>query len=84
VTFDPETLGKYIQRLRQARGLTEEMLAQSSGLPTETVTQLESGALALSLEMLTRLCVALRLDASAFFEALESEARTVAAKGEGD
>jgi len=71
VPFCGPALGHHIQRLRRARGWTQEVLADRSDISTDTVRRLESGAMAPNIDTLVRLCAGLDLLVSTFFAALE-------------
>ncbi len=52
-------LGTNVRRLRRARGLTQEELAEQAGLPTTTVAKVEREELNATLWVLVALAVAL-------------------------
>ena len=55
----PEHLARNLIGLRQARGLTQQALARSAGVPRSTVATLESGAGNPSLQVLVKVATAL-------------------------
>lgn len=63
--------GRHVRSLRRARGLTQEVLAERSGLSADTIRRLEHGAFSPSLETLRKLCVGLDLNLSTLFEGFE-------------
>jgi transcriptional regulator with XRE-family HTH domain len=74
--FTGKTFGKHIRSLRRARGLTQEVLAERSGLSPDTIRRLEQGSFSPSLETLRKLCIGLDLLLSTLFEAFELGARS--------
>ena len=69
---DPSpAFGKHVRSLRRARGLTQEVLAERSGLSADTVRRLEHGSFSPSLVTLNKLCVGLDLRLSSLFESFE-------------
>lgn len=71
VPFCGPALGRHIQRLRRARGWTQEALAERSDVSVDTVRRLEHGAMAPNIDTLVRLCTGLDLLVSTFFTVLE-------------
>src|SRR5690606_7624100 len=63
--------GKHVRSLRRARGMTQEVLAERSGLSADTIRRLEHGSFSPSLETLRKLCLGLDLRLSSMFEAFE-------------
>jgi transcriptional regulator with XRE-family HTH domain len=63
--------GWFVKRLRRARGLTQEQLADRCGLSSDTIRRLEHGAFSPSLDTLTKLCEGLSLSLSTLFSAFE-------------
>ncbi len=63
--------GDHVRRLRRARGLTQERLAELSELSPDTIRRLEHGSFSPSLDTLTKLCVGLNLARSTLFECFE-------------
>ena len=51
----PQPFGGYVRRLREARGLTQEGLAERCDLSADTVRRLEHGAFSPSLRTLRKL-----------------------------
>jgi transcriptional regulator with XRE-family HTH domain len=64
-------LGRLIRRLRAARGLTQERLAERADLSCETVRRLERDAVSPSLETLHRLAAGLDTSLTTLFGAFE-------------
>ena len=71
MNIDSKTLGRHIVGLRKVRRLTQEDLAERSGLSTDTIRRLEHGSFSPGLATLKKLCVGLDLLMSTFFEAVE-------------
>jgi transcriptional regulator with XRE-family HTH domain len=69
--------GRHTRSLRRARGLTQEQLAERSGLSADTIRRLEHGSFSPSLETLRKLCVGLDLLLSTLFESFEVGERDV-------
>ena len=67
----PTTLGRHIKSLRRARGMTQEVLSERSGLSPDSIRRLEQGSFSPSLTTLQKLCRGLGLELSTFFEAIE-------------
>lgn len=63
--------GEHIRSLRRARGLTQEAVAERSGLSVDTVRRLEAGTFSPSLDTLRKLCAGLDLMLSTLFESYE-------------
>ncbi len=63
--------GQHIRALRRARGLTQEGLAERSGLSADTIRRLEHGSFSPSLATLRKLCVGFELLLSTLFESFE-------------
>lgn len=55
--------GRNIQRIRKQRGLTQEQLAEATGVTSNTVSRLECGALYPALDTVIALCNALNTNA---------------------
>ena len=66
-----KTFGKHIKSLRRARGMTQEDLAERSGLSADTIRRLEQGAFSPSLGTLAKLCTGLVLTLTTLFEAFD-------------
>jgi transcriptional regulator with XRE-family HTH domain len=69
------SFGHHIRSLRRARGLTQELLAERSGLAPDTIRRLEHGSFSPSLETLYKACAGLDIKLSTLFEAFELGAR---------
>ncbi|HLT37925.1 MAG TPA: helix-turn-helix transcriptional regulator [Enhygromyxa sp.] len=67
--------GRHVRSLRRARGMTQEVLAERSGLSADTIRRLEHGSFSPSLETLRKLCMGLDLMLSTLFESYELGAR---------
>ncbi len=63
--------GKHIRSLRRARGITQDTLAQRSGLSTDTVRRIEHGSFSASIDTLRKLCTGLGVAPSTLFESFE-------------
>jgi len=70
--------GRHVRSLRRARGMTQEVLAERSGLSADTIRRLEHGSFSPSLDTLRKLCVGLDLMLSTLFESYELGARNEA------
>ncbi|WP_052547513.1 helix-turn-helix domain-containing protein [Enhygromyxa salina] len=66
-----------MRSLRRARGFTQEILAERSGLSPDTVRRLENGGLSPSLDTLDKLARGLRLQMSTLFVEYELGVRDV-------
>jgi transcriptional regulator with XRE-family HTH domain len=65
------SFGRHIRSLRRARGLTQELLAERSGLSPDTIRRLEQASFSPSLDTLIKLCAGLDIKLSTLFEAYE-------------
>jgi transcriptional regulator with XRE-family HTH domain len=63
--------GQYLRRLRRARGLTQERLAELSGLSPDTIRRLEHAAFSPSLDTLSKVCEGMQLSLSTLFTGFE-------------
>jgi transcriptional regulator with XRE-family HTH domain len=61
MTLDMKKLGRRIQRLRAARGLSQEALAEKAGLSRGYLARVETGRHEPSLTMLDKLAKALKV-----------------------
>src|SRR5690554_5530912 len=64
-------LGMHVRSLRNARGLTQAVLAQRSGVAVDTVRRVEKGSFSASIDTLRKLCAGLDLQPSTLFASLE-------------
>lgn len=71
MSSDGKRFGGHVRSLRRARGQTQEVLAERSGLSADTIRRLEHGSFSPSLETLRKLCVGLDLMMSTLFESFE-------------
>lgn len=71
------SFGRHVRSLRRARGLTQEQLAERSGLSTDTIRRLEHGSFSPSLDTLRKLCAGLDLQLHTLFESFELGDRDV-------
>ena len=60
-TGDPD-FGRSIRKLRKARGLTQEELAEHADLSSDTIRRLELAGFSPSLDTLRKLATGLRMD----------------------
>jgi transcriptional regulator with XRE-family HTH domain len=74
---DQARFGKHVRSLRRARRLTQEVLAERSGLSPDTVRRLEHGSFSPSLDTLTKLAGGLELQLSTVFTAYDLGAREI-------
>ncbi len=70
-TLAERWLGAHFRRLRRARGMTQERLADLSGLSADTIRRLEHESFSPSLDTLAKLCIGLSLALSTLFESFE-------------
>lgn len=63
--------GKHIRSLRRARGMTQDALAERSGLAADTIRRLEQGTFSASMTTLHKVCRGLGLTEATIFEAFE-------------
>lgn len=63
--------GRHLRSLRRARGLTQDQLAERSGLSADTIRRLEHGSFSPTLDTLRKLCIGLDLLLSTLFESFE-------------
>jgi transcriptional regulator with XRE-family HTH domain len=63
--------GRLVRRLRNARGLTQEALAERANLAADTIRRMEHGSFSPSLETLAKLVVGLDTSLSTLFTAFE-------------
>lgn len=61
--------GQAIHRLRKERGMTQEQLAEQTGISSNSVSRIERGALIPALPTLIKLCNALGVGADAILAA---------------
>ena len=61
VDFDKEALGQRLARIRKERGLTQNDVAQRTGLIQTLVSDYERGRLRLAADMIVRFAVALEI-----------------------
>lgn len=69
----PKRFGLHIRELRQKRELTQQALAQQSGLSVDAVRRIERGALSPSLQTVEKLAHGLRISLHTLFRRFESE-----------
>ncbi|EDM77772.1 DNA-binding protein [Plesiocystis pacifica SIR-1] len=70
--------GAHVRLLRRARGMTQDMLAERSGLSTDTIRRLEYDSFSPSLETLRKLSLGLDLMLSTVFFSFELGERDLA------
>ncbi|PRQ05123.1 helix-turn-helix domain-containing protein [Enhygromyxa salina] len=63
--------GRHIRSCRRARGLTQDALADASGLSPDTIRRLEHGSFSPSLDTLRKLCAGFDILLSTLFESFE-------------
>lgn len=71
----PQRFGKHVRALRGARELTQESLAEKSGLSVDAVARVESGRMVPTLTTLSKLADGLDLSLATLFETFEREGR---------
>ena len=64
-------LGTHARLCRKARGLTQDALAERSGLAVDTIRRLEHGSFSPSFDTLRKVCVGFDLSMATFFEGYE-------------
>ena len=67
-------MGDYLLKMRNARSLTQEALAERSGLAVDAVRRIERGQLSPSLDTLHKLSCGLDLSLETFFAGLDDGA----------
>ena len=77
MNYGGRVFGQHVRSYRRARRLTQEALAELSGLSADTIRRLEHGSFSPSLETLSKLCRGLRVSISTLFEAYELCERNV-------
>ena len=65
------SFGRHIRSLRKARGLTQDKLAEKSGVAVDTIRRLEMGSFSPSLDTLTKIGTGMSLRLSTMFESCE-------------
>lgn len=70
----PVSLGDHIKRLREVRRLTQDDLAERSGLAADTIRRLEHQDFSPSLRTLRKVCRGLDLSVATMFSSYELEA----------
>ncbi|HVI00878.1 MAG TPA: helix-turn-helix transcriptional regulator [Enhygromyxa sp.] len=63
--------GKHVRSLRRARGVTQDALANRSGLSADTIRRIEHGSFSASIDTLRKLCAGLGVAPSTLFESFE-------------
>jgi transcriptional regulator with XRE-family HTH domain len=66
-----QEFGRHVRGLRRVRGLTQDVLAQRSGLSADTIRRVEYGSFSMSIDTLRKLCDGLGLAPSTLFESFE-------------
>lgn len=67
------SFGAHVKRLREVRRLTQEELAERSGLAADTIRRLEHQDFSPSLRTLRKVCKGLGLSVAAMFNSFELE-----------
>ncbi len=75
-----ERFGGHIRKLRQARKLTQEELAERSDLSVDAVRRIERGAFSPSLDTLRKLCNGLEISFRTLFSDFERQRRDYVAE----
>lgn len=68
-----DAIGFWIRALRLDAGLTQEQLANASGLDRTTIVHLEAGRRSLLIDRMMDLAPALKVTVAEFFEAVERD-----------
>jgi transcriptional regulator with XRE-family HTH domain len=71
-----DTFGAHVKRLREVRRLTQEELAERSGLASDTIRRLEHQEFSPSLRTLRKVCKGLELSVAAMFNSFELDAQS--------
>jgi transcriptional regulator with XRE-family HTH domain len=71
-----DTFGAHVKRLREVRRLTQEELAERSGLASDTIRRLEHQEFSPSLRTLRKVCKGLDLSVAAMFNSFELDAQS--------
>jgi transcriptional regulator with XRE-family HTH domain len=71
----PKPFGAYVRRLREARGLTQEKLAERCDLATDTIRRLEHGTFSPSLRTLRKLAKGFEQSVAQLFDGFEHEGK---------
>ena len=66
-----DTFGAHVKRLREVRRLTQEQLAERSGLAADTIRRLEHQEFSPSLRTLRKVCKGLDLSVASIFSSFE-------------
>lgn len=66
-------LGAELRGLRSKRGLSQDQLAERSGIGKRTIIRLESGERPMSMDQLYKICRALDVRPSVLLNAMENE-----------
>ena len=74
---DKRAFGRHVRQLRRARGQTQEVLAEDTGLSADTIRRLEHGSFSPSLETLGKVCNGLDLQLSTLFGSFELRDRDI-------
>ena len=69
--FSEGSFGKHIKRLRKVRKLSQEELAERSGLAADTVRRLEHADFSPSLKTLRKVCGGMGISVSTLFSGFE-------------
>ena len=62
--MDTKKIGEFLKVLRKERGLTQEQLAESIGITSNTVSRIERGQLIPALPTLVDICNVLKIGAN--------------------
>jgi transcriptional regulator with XRE-family HTH domain len=71
-----DSFGAHVKRLREVRRLTQEELAERSGLAPDTIRRLEHQNFSPSLRTLRKICKGLELSVAAMFNSFELDAES--------
>ncbi len=71
----PKRFGDHIRDLRQARGLTQQELAERSELSVDAIRRIERGVLSPSLDTLQKLSRGMRISLPTLFRPLDGSGR---------
>ena len=67
------SFGRHIERMRMARELTQEQLAERSALAIDTIREIEAGTISASLDALRRISRGFGVSLAELFEGFERQ-----------
>ncbi len=79
--LDPEVVGKVIQRFREEKGLSQEVLSGLAAIQRTHLSAIERGARRPTLETFYRIGEALQINPSVILSSIEEEMRNTTKSG---